>query len=448
MSMSLYCIFDCIFSFQVREVLHKRFAMFHSGNEFPLQYMKYPLGFSCFESTKDSHGNNFTLFTTREKKRTNQILDEVRIFNRAHPSRAVQIGDGLGLDPPIVTFSRSKKSDNSNKYEEHHIYLKIKEAREAKQSGADVPYRFWTPEIQKQLDKDEETARILADYNVQQTVMQEDPSAFSIGMGGSVRKEKRRGTASAEESVETDTAVHEVNEGEQAEKAQMAMIESVSLDEQENRQSKLAELEAEVEQLRAKEARSKERMQKYKDELAASRDEVSQVQSELKDALCKVGQVQLELKDTRRKAQSELKDAQRKASQMQSELFKAQREASQMKSELVDARREVDQVKSELKDAQRRADQMWSDLKDAWRQVDDVWRKVGQVQSELNDAWRRTSQMRTEMNDAQLEAQSELINALRKMNQMQSELNDARDEVGELTLIERARHSGDSGALE
>ena len=127
--------------------------MFHSGNEFPIREMKNDLRLTNFECTRDSHGNNFTFFETSAPKRVNQILHAFQEFNRNYPSRAIQIEGGLGLDSPIETFSIR---DN---YKQHHVYLKIKSAEAAKQSGLDVSYKIWTPAIQKQLDRDQEIAR-------------------------------------------------------------------------------------------------------------------------------------------------------------------------------------------------------------------------------------------------------------------------------------------------
>jgi hypothetical protein len=45
-----------------------------------------------------------------------------------------------------VTFSIH---DN---YQQHHIYLKIKAAKQAKQSGQDVNYTIWIPEMEKQIN--------------------------------------------------------------------------------------------------------------------------------------------------------------------------------------------------------------------------------------------------------------------------------------------------------
>jgi hypothetical protein len=148
--------------------------MFHSGNEFPIREMKNDLRLTNFECTRDSHGNNFTFFETSAPKRVNQILHAFQEFNRNYPSRAIQIEGGLGLDSPIETFSIR---DN---YKQHHVYLKIKSAEAAKQSGLDVSYKIWTPAIQKQLDRDQEIARQEEDLNVQEAVMDEDPSAFNI----------------------------------------------------------------------------------------------------------------------------------------------------------------------------------------------------------------------------------------------------------------------------
>ena len=131
---------------QVREIKHKRFAMFHSGNEFPIREMKNDLGLTNFECTRDSHGNNFTFFETSAPRRVNQILHAFQKFNQDYPSKAIQIEGGLDLDPPIVTFSIH---DN---YQQHHIYLKIKAAKQAKQSGQDVNYMIWTPKMEKQID--------------------------------------------------------------------------------------------------------------------------------------------------------------------------------------------------------------------------------------------------------------------------------------------------------
>ena len=149
--------------------------MFHSGNEFPIQEMKDVLDFTHFECTQDSHGNNFTFFITGGQKRVNQILQVFQEFNQDYPSKAIQLEGGLGLDPPIVTFSIH------NNYKQHHVYLKIKSAEAAKQAGQDVPYKIWTPAIQKQLDSKEAHARSEADYRVQEAVMEEDPSAFNLG---------------------------------------------------------------------------------------------------------------------------------------------------------------------------------------------------------------------------------------------------------------------------
>ena len=149
--------------------------MFHSGNEFPVQDLRHSLGLSRFESTQDAHGNHFTLFTTIERKRSNQILDTLKEFNRACPAKAVQIDGGLGTDPAIVTFSKD------NKFSENHIYLQIKAAREASQSGGNVPYKIWTTAIQTQQDRDAENERNWADYTVQHAIMNEDPSAFNLG---------------------------------------------------------------------------------------------------------------------------------------------------------------------------------------------------------------------------------------------------------------------------
>jgi len=146
--------------------------MFHGGNEFPVQQLKDVLGLKQFECTKDSHGNNFSMFTTRKQKRVNQIMQRPEEFNRDYPAKAIQIDGGLGMDPPIVTFCI-----HSN-YKEHHIFRKIKTAREAKKAGRDVPYKIWNLDIQKQLDRDEQMGRDEADYNEQEAAMQEDPSAF------------------------------------------------------------------------------------------------------------------------------------------------------------------------------------------------------------------------------------------------------------------------------
>ena len=148
--------------------------MFHSGNEFPVKYLIKSLRLKSVESTKDSHGNNLTFFTTFERMRTNQILDKLKKFNQDNPSKALQIDAGLGGEPAIVSF------DRDNTYQEHHIYLKIKSDEKAAQEGSNVPYRLWNHEIQKQIERDEATAREWADYNAQQDVMQTDPSAFKL----------------------------------------------------------------------------------------------------------------------------------------------------------------------------------------------------------------------------------------------------------------------------
>ena len=149
--------------------------MFHSGNEFPIREMKNDLGLTNFECTRDSHGNNFTYFETSAPKRANHILNVFQEFNRDYPSKAIQIDGGLGLDPPIVTFSIREN------YKKHHVYRKIMSAKAAKQSGRDVSYTVWTPTIQEQLDRNEDHARYEADNNVQDAVMEDDPSAFNMG---------------------------------------------------------------------------------------------------------------------------------------------------------------------------------------------------------------------------------------------------------------------------
>ena len=169
--------------------------MFHSGNEFPVQNLKDILGLKHFECTTDSHGNHFTLFTTNERKRAAQIMNDLNEFNQDHPEKAVQIDNGLGLDPPIVTFGIH------NKYRNHHIYLKIKSAKEAKQAGEDVPYKIWTCAIQKQLDRGEVALRYQTDYNVQQKVMQEDPSAFNLDSANSSENESGENTSETEAAI-------------------------------------------------------------------------------------------------------------------------------------------------------------------------------------------------------------------------------------------------------
>jgi cell division protein FtsB len=159
---------------QTREIKHQRFAMFHSGNAFPIQALKDLLCLSSFECTRDSHGNNYTIFNTTEQKRTNQILLIINEFNRFCPGKSIRVGDELGLEPSIVTFGIH------NNYRKHHIYLKIKSAKEAKKSGSDVIYETWNLAIQKKLDRDEEISRQEEDLIVQEAVMEEDPSAFNI----------------------------------------------------------------------------------------------------------------------------------------------------------------------------------------------------------------------------------------------------------------------------
>jgi hypothetical protein len=149
--------------------------MFHSGNAFPIEEMKDILNLTHFECTCDPHGNNFTIFVTREQKRVNQLLHVFEEFNRDYPLKAIQIEGGLGLDPPIVTFGIH---DN---YKQHHIYLKIQSAKVAKQAGQDVPYKIWTPAIQGRLDREEARIRYYVDNSVQKEVMEDDPSAFRLG---------------------------------------------------------------------------------------------------------------------------------------------------------------------------------------------------------------------------------------------------------------------------
>ena len=178
--------------------------MFHSGNEFPFRDLRHSLGLSRFESTHDAHGNHFTLFTTIERKRSNQILDTLKEFNRACPAKAVQIDGGLGTDPAIVTFSKD------NKFSENHIYLQIKAAREASQSGGNVPYKIWTTAIQTQQDKDAENERNWADYTVQHEIMKEDPSAFNLG------KSVNKDTEVAREHNSNSDQDEEISEGDES----------------------------------------------------------------------------------------------------------------------------------------------------------------------------------------------------------------------------------------
>jgi hypothetical protein len=66
---------------QVRGNRFTRFAMFHGGNEFPIQELKDVLKLSRFESTKDSHENNFTMLTTCKPMRVSQIQYDLNEFN-------------------------------------------------------------------------------------------------------------------------------------------------------------------------------------------------------------------------------------------------------------------------------------------------------------------------------------------------------------------------------
>jgi hypothetical protein len=174
--------------------------MFHSGNEFPIREMKNDLDLTHFECTRDSHGNNFTFFETSAPKRVNQILHVFQEFNRNYPSKAIQIEGGLGLYPPIVTFSIHEN------HKKHHIFLKIKSAEEAKQSGLDVSYKIWTPAIQKQLDRNEDHARYEADNNVQDAVMEEDPSAFNMGYSDQEENESDDNDNDQDEEISADHA--------------------------------------------------------------------------------------------------------------------------------------------------------------------------------------------------------------------------------------------------
>ncbi len=88
-----------------------------------------------------------------------------------------------------------------NKYRQNHIYLQIKKAKEARQSGEDVPYSIWTLAIQESRDKEEETARAWADYNVQQEIMQEDPAAFNLG---AVNQDIQMNSSDSEEAGDCD----------------------------------------------------------------------------------------------------------------------------------------------------------------------------------------------------------------------------------------------------
>ncbi len=115
------------------------------------------------------------MFNTREQKRTNQILHDLKEFNQAYPGKSIQIQDGMGFEPAIVTFGIR------NNYRNHHVYLKIKSARESKHAGHNVAYDIWNPSIQKQLDRKKIDARQVSDFNAQEAAMDEDPAAFYCG---------------------------------------------------------------------------------------------------------------------------------------------------------------------------------------------------------------------------------------------------------------------------
>jgi hypothetical protein len=172
--------------------------MFHGGNEFPFEKLKDVLGLKLFECTKDSHGNNFSMFTTVKQKRVSQILQHLEEFNRDYPAKAIQLDGGLGMELPIVTFNV-----HSN-YRQHHIFRKIKQASEAKKAGSDVPYTVWTLDIQTQRDGDELMERYEADYSEQQAVMQDEPSSFQCQDDQNVMGLSSRATTKLRRLLDTD----------------------------------------------------------------------------------------------------------------------------------------------------------------------------------------------------------------------------------------------------
>jgi sulfatase maturation enzyme AslB (radical SAM superfamily) len=178
--------------------------MYHSGNEFPYQYLMDDLDLKSFECAKDPHGNNFSTFTTNTQKRVSHITRILETFNQENPSKAIQI-EALAEGLPIKTFDK-----NSN-YQKHHIILAIREASEKKRKGIDVFYRIWNKKIQIRIDDYEEMEREAEDCAVQEVVMQEDPSAFQCSGDQSIRSASAKSTSRATRLLETDMIPSSLN---------------------------------------------------------------------------------------------------------------------------------------------------------------------------------------------------------------------------------------------
>lgn len=178
--------------------------MYHSGNEFPYQYLIDDLDLKSFECAKDSHGNNFSTFATNSQKRVSHITRILEIFNQENPSKAIQI-QALEGGPPITTFGR-----NSN-YTKNLIIQAIKEASEKKRNGLDVFYKIWNKEIQRLIDEDEEIERYADDCAVQEAVMQEDPSAFQCSGDQSIGYALAKSTSRATRLLEIDMTPSSLN---------------------------------------------------------------------------------------------------------------------------------------------------------------------------------------------------------------------------------------------
>ncbi len=216
-----------------------RFLFMYYGKMLNIKHFQGQLEMSFAEGTTDDRGCHFIFMKTKNRLRTSQVLAAINEFNELNPSEnAMRLQTDFGQSA-IVTMT-SRKVQGS-------IYSKIKKDRER---GSN----HWSWDSARDED------------NIQ-------------GESQEIKKKRKR---TAEGTVEIDTAIYD--EDYPDEEAQMAMIESISMQEQAQRQSMLAELEAEVEKFKTRAARSKERMQKYKDKLAAARDELDQAKSELADA--------------------------------------------------------------------------------------------------------------------------------------------------------------------
>ena len=200
----IHVIIMILIFFQVRSNRFGRFAMYHSGNEFPYQRLVDELDLKSFECAKDSHGNNYSTFTINNEKRVSHITRILETFNQENPSKAIMI-EAMRGDPPITTF------DIRSKYTKHYIILAIREASEKKRKGIDVFYRKWNKEIQRRIDDDEERERYAEDCAVQEVVMQEDPSAFQCSGYQAVGSVSAKSTSRATRLLEIDMIPSSLN---------------------------------------------------------------------------------------------------------------------------------------------------------------------------------------------------------------------------------------------